>query len=144
VGDSDILADELCAIFARNGHGIAPDQLTDADVKALLAKLEAVERIDGYFIHQFLANASKRAPEAVIQFLLNRIEKEQARWGISGSALPLGGFHFRLEGLVESEKYQDFLRTIRDRIVGATGLGPFWVPKVFKEISLNTLWSCGA
>ncbi len=137
IGDSDELADELCATFAREENGIAADQLTDAELSCLLAKMEAIQGIDGHFVQQFLANASRRSPEAVIQFLLNRIEREDARWGGSGRALPFDGLHFRLGGVVESEKYQDFLRTIRDRMLGASGTGCFWLPKLFKEVSLN-------
>lgn len=137
IGDSDKLADELCAAFTRQEDGIDANQLTDAELTGILAKLEPVQRIDGHFVHQFLASASRRSPEAVIQFFLNRIEAEESRWGEHGRALPFDGFHFRLEGVAESAKYQDFLRSIRDRMLGAKGAHRFWLPKLFKKISLD-------
>jgi hypothetical protein len=136
VTGSNSLMEELCAILANGPNGIEPDELTDTDLKEILAKLENAQRIDGHFVQQFIAYASKRDPQSVIQLLLNRIENEEVQ-SDGGRALPFDGFHFSLEGLVENAKYYDFLRTIRDRMAGASGMVRFWLPPLFKEVSLN-------
>jgi hypothetical protein len=96
VGDSDKLAEELFATFKAGG--IEADQLTDAELKGLLAKLEAIQGIDNYHIHQFLAYGAKRDPQGVLQLLLNRINREEKQDNTSWRALPYEGFHFPLEG----------------------------------------------
>lgn len=135
VGACHQLADELCATFTRDAEGIEPALLTSEDLASILSKLAAISRIDGHYVQKFLAYAAKRDPQAVLDLLLQRIESEDTPRGRDARALPFDGFHFPLEGLVESERYQDFLRAVRDRMQRATGMGRYYLPKLFKDIS---------
>lgn len=137
VGQNDRLADELCGMFTRQAGGIDPALLTDADVDAVLTKLEAISTLDDHHVHQFLAHAAKRRPQGVVALLLNRIGREDLQPGGGGRALPFDGFHLQLQGLVDSDQYQQFMRVVRDRMLGAKGADRFWLPRLFKELSLN-------
>jgi len=135
IGDSTELASELCQVFDTE-YGVSPDALTDEELGTLLAKLEPITNIDKYHISQFLAYASKRLPRSVIQLLLNRIDRDEKDYNRNYKPLPDITFQ-GLDGLAESDEYEDILRDIRKQALNSTYAAHFWLPKLFEEASMG-------
>ena len=133
LGDSDVLASELCRLFYGE-WGLPFTELTADDLKVLLSKLEDVPDIDDHWINSFLVKASELDAVAVVGFLLNRIRKEH-----NGSsrydALPILGFRDPLVGLATSPDHERILREIRDASLEQGRSVRYWIPQLFREIS---------
>ena len=133
LGDSEVLASELCQLF-YGGWGLPFGQLTVDDLNVLLSKLKDVQDIDDSYINTFLVKASELDARAVVELLLTRIKKE-GNEGTGYRALPSLGFHDRLIGLATSPDQENMLREIRD-----ASLEPGWsveyrIPHLFREVS---------
>ncbi len=133
IGDSEVLARELCQLF-DGGWGLAFGELTMDDLNVLLSKLEDVQDIDDYWINTFLVKASERDSRAVVGLLLSRIKKESNE-GIEYHALPILGFHDRLIGLATSPYQEDILREIRDASLEPGWHVEYWIPHLLREVS---------
>ena len=134
IGNSSTLADALCEIFDAH-FGIPGDNLTDPDIQAVLAKLETVNEIEKYHIPRFISYAAKRLPQAVIQLILGRIDRDNAHHDRDYRPLPYGGLHEDLTGVVHSDEYTTILREVRNRASQKGWTGHFWLPKLFLQIS---------
>jgi hypothetical protein len=135
IGSSRELAIELFRVFGANS-GISLDTLSDEELEKLLVKLEPVIDITEYHISQFLAHASKRLPRSVVQLLLKRIEYCEKNNDSSYHPLPYSKFRQKLDGLAESEEYEDIIRDILNQALKESGKR-FWLSKLFKEVSLD-------
>ena len=133
VGDSVILATELCRLFYGRS-GVPFEELTTDDLNALLFKLVDVQDIDEYYIKAFLGRASELDAGAVVGLLLNRIRtgrNEETRY----SPLPHGGFKNPPIDLAKSPDQESICREVRDASLEQGWHISFWIPNLFREIS---------
>ncbi|MDE0197367.1 MAG: hypothetical protein OXK78_04175 [Caldilineaceae bacterium] len=135
VGDNVFLANELCQLFS-NGWGVPFQELTSDDLKALLSKLEGVQKIEDHYINTFLVKASEQDARAVVGLLLSRIRKKDDEGG-NYDALPILGFQNPLAGLAASPDQETILREIRDISLEPGLSDAYWMPQLFREISLD-------
>jgi hypothetical protein len=87
---------------------------------------------------KFLGYCSSRIPEAVVDFLLERLDIAEEKKKTSDGEfqpLPYLGFHQGLKDISSSPNYKDFLRRVRDRALNPTAIDYFWLPKLFAELS---------
>jgi hypothetical protein len=123
--------------------GVSPDALTDNELKTLLSKLEPVRSLEDCSISEFLAYGSKRQPRSVVQMFLNRIERGREApddyhpFVSSYEPLPSGGFHYELNGLADSEEYEDILRGIRDQTLEWEWKTISWFSTLYDVVSLG-------
>ncbi len=136
IEEDEKLADTLCEIF--NSDGVSPDELNDNDLKTILFKSTGIRKLENdlYHLDEFLGYCSSRIPEAVVDFLLERLdiaeEKKKTSDGES-QPLPYLGFHHGLKDIPSSPNYKDILRKVRDRALDSKDY--FWLPKLFAELS---------
>ncbi|MXX25387.1 MAG: hypothetical protein F4Z82_08100 [Caldilineaceae bacterium SB0668_bin_21] len=135
VGDNVFLANELCQLFS-NGWGVPFQELTSDDLKALLSKLEDVQKIEDHYINTFLVKASEQDARAVVGFLLTRIRKKDDEGG-NYDALPILGFQNPLASLAASPDQETILREIRDISLEPGSSYAYWMPQLFREVSLD-------
>ena len=135
IGDSDLLAEALCRLF-YGGWGIPFEELTPDDIRAILTKLEDVNQVENYIINIFLVRASEIDARAVVRLLLNRIMKDSGNYH-HYYALPLLGFNKPLTGLAGSPDQESILREVRDAFLSANPAFRYWIPELFREISLG-------
>ena len=137
IEEDEKLADTLCNIF-NSVYGIPPEELNDSDLKTILFKLTRIRKLDDhlYPLYEFLGYCSSRIPEAVVDFLLERLniaeEKKKTSDG-EFQPLPYLGFHQGLKDISSSPNYKDILRKVRDRALDSKDY--FWLPKLFAELS---------
>ena len=135
IGDNVHLAEKMCQLFFDE-HGIPFRELTSDELKTLLSKLEDVEEIEDYFINTFLVKASEQDARAVVGLLLTRIRKEGEK-GTRYHPLPIMGFREPLIGLAASQDHESILREIRDTSLEPVSSVEYWIPKLFREVSLD-------
>ena len=135
IGESEFLAEALCRLF-YGGWGIPFEELTPDDIRAILAKLEDVNQVEGYIINIFLVRASEIDARAVVQLLLNRIMNDRGNRH-QYSALPLLGFSKPLTGLAGSPDQESVLREVRDAFLSTNPASRHWISDLFREISLG-------
>jgi len=146
IENDEKLADTFCGIF-NSKHGISPDKLNDTDLKTILLKLTRIKRLDDrlYHIDEFLGYCSSRIPEAVVDFLLGRLdiakEEEKTPDG-EFQPLPHLSFRHRLKDIPSSPNYGDIIRTVRDRALNPTAIDRSWLPKLFAELSGDFSSTC--
>ena len=129
------MAKELCLLFS-DGRGVPFRELTSDDLKAILFKLEDVQEVDDYRINTFLVNASAQDARAVVDLLLTRIRKEGGK-GASYHPLPLSEFRDPLVGFAASPDQETILREIRDTLLEPGSPDAYWMPQLFREVSLD-------
>ncbi|MCA9665984.1 MAG: SAP domain-containing protein [Myxococcales bacterium] len=136
LGGSERLAKELCTVLDRR-HGVPLDRLSDEQVERILGRLLLVPEIDGYHVGQFLAAASGRAPKALVELLLARIQHERDGDGPKYVPMPHQGFRHGLQGVARSPQYPALVRRVRDAILAAKphSAARFWLPVLFREIT---------
>ncbi|MGF2037349.1 MAG: caspase family protein [Nostoc sp. CmiVER01] len=135
IDNSTELASRLCQVFDK--YAISPDVLKDEELIILLNKLEPVQNIEEYHISEFLAYASTRTPRSLINLLLRRIKRFEEAGEQNYQPLPYIAFHHGLDGLANSNEYEDILRDIRQEALIGTYYTYFWIPKLFEEASLG-------
>ena len=135
VGDNVHLAKNLCQLFS-NGWGVPFRDLTSDDLKVLLSKLEDVQKVEGHYINTFLVKASEQDARAVVSLLLTRIRKKDDE-GAQYDALPVLGFRNPLIGLAASPDQETILREIRDTSLEPGSSVAYWIPQLFREVSLD-------
>ena len=146
MGDDEKLADTFCGIF-NSEHGISPDELNDTDLKTILLKLTRIRRLDDHLYHidKFLGYCSSRIPEAVVDFLLERLdisEKEEKTSDDEFQPIPYSGFRHGLKDIPSSPNYEDIIRTVRGRALNPTAIDRSWLPKLFAELSGDFSSTC--
>jgi hypothetical protein len=135
IGSSRELAIELYGIF-NSDYGISLETLSDEELEILLAKLEPVTDITEDNINEFINLVSQRLPRSVVQLLLKRIEYYEKNNDSNYHPLPYSEFRQKLNGLAESEKYEDIIRDILIQALNHSGR-MFCLSQLFKEVSLN-------
>ncbi len=140
IGMNAALGDALCAIFHPQ-YGIPPASLSDDDFSTLLKKLEAIDRLD-HHVQEFLAFAAERQPREVIDLLLRRVERGDARYDADFQPIPYLGLDYPLTGLANNGDYELFLKQVRDRALGTERHSRLWLMKLFNEVSFGYSSSC--
>jgi transcriptional regulator with XRE-family HTH domain len=111
VGTSHVLADELLTVFTF--HQLF-EHLTADDVNAFLEKLMAIPELDGHWIEEFLAQASKAFPNETMAFFMRRVERaaQNEDWKYRpANHGPYGHVPLRFR---DSDAYSDLLRTVAE------------------------------
>ncbi|NQE06102.1 hypothetical protein C5S32_09555 [ANME-1 cluster archaeon GoMg1] len=144
IEEDEKLADTLCNIF-NSVYGIPPDELNDGDLQTILFKLTRIRELDDhlYPLYEFLGYCSSRIPEAVVDFLLERLNIAEKREKCSGGKfqpLPYLGFHQGLKDISSSPNYKDILRRVRDRALNPTAID--YLPELFAELSNDFSSTC--
>jgi len=122
-------------------YGLDPEALTDADVDALLARIERLRSLDShaYDVLEFIEFASKRRPQQTLEMLLRRIQSvdDHPRQPDTDPFVPVpyNGRGLSLPGVHDSPGYLDRLRLVRDATVGARQMATFWMPVLFHVAS---------
>ena len=135
VGDNVHLAKNMCQLFS-NGWGVPFQALTSDDLRTLLSKLEDVQEVEDHYLNTFLVKASEQDARAVVSLLLTRIRKKNDE-GDKYDALPILGFRKPLIGLAASPDQETILREIRDTSLEPGSSVAYWIPQLFREISLD-------
>ena len=135
IGGNVHLAEKLYRLFS-DGGGVPFQDLTSDDLKSLLSKLEGVQEIEDYGINAFLVKASEQDARAVVGLLLTRIRKKDDE-GSKYDPLPILGFRRPLAGLADSPDHENILRQIRDISLEPELSDGYWMPKLFREASLD-------
>ena len=133
--DSQELASELCQLFYPV-YGINPDILTKDCFKKLLNKLEKTINIDDYWIQEFLAYASKRFPNLVIQMILKRIENYAEDLDREYKPLPYEGLKYTFN--LSEDNNKDLIRSIRDMSLNKLQTVSFWLAILFQAVLAST------
>ena len=129
---SEKLASELCQLFTSDPV-INPDVLTDSHLEKLLSKLVSVKKIDDYWIESFLFYASKKVPDLVLKFLLNRIEKDTEDFAGEYQPLPCKALKYNFN-LINDEKGREVLRAVRDFSLGKRYSVRFLLAEIFGAV----------
>lgn len=127
---------ELCRLGDRNWGGVT-DALTDADLAALLLKLDVADRIDQN-LSEFLRFAWGRIPHSVLELFFRRIERERTQ-GFRSSYRPVP---FELMGrafqtLADSPDHTALLRRVRDYAVRVDGVSRMELADLYRHVSLG-------
>ena len=135
IGDNVHLAKRLYHLFS-DGGGVPFQELTSNDLKSLLSKLEGVQEIEDYGINTFLVKTSEQEARAVVGLLLTRIRKKDDE-GSKYDPLPILGFRRPLVGLAASPDQETILRETRDILLEPGSSVEYWIPQLFREVSLD-------
>lgn len=127
------LAEALCEVFDAR-WGVKPELLSDEELRHLLAKLEPVPSLESYHIGAFLGYAAGRLPGAVIELLLNRIERDARDEDRRYRPLP-ESHDIGLQRVADSAEYPSILRAIRDRMLRGTWQVRWWLPRLFVRVA---------
>lgn len=142
IGTNEKLADVYCSIFDLK-HGISPDKLEIEKLSIILYKLSMITKLDNHLYHLnvFLTYCSKRIPEELTDFLLNRLDRPENKvFSMENRYQPLPFIEFdgnRLNGISSSPNYREILRKVRDRSLIIDLSNSFWLSKLFSYISNN-------
>jgi hypothetical protein len=134
-GIPDVADKALSALCPK--YGIEPDELTEADIDALLTKLQSIAQFPHGLHHlaQFIQLASKKRPEGVVRMFMARIEFSSTLSGREGKGfqpIPHKGAGYSLVDLRSQSDYLDLLRTIRDKVLtNEDELAAYWLSRLF-------------
>lgn len=110
------LAKAVCWVLTLQNGDTLP-LLDESDALDILLKLEPVRSIDGFHVGQFIAGVAKRWPRHVVRVFLRRIIRDDYS-DPSYEPFPHDGLQVGLDGVAESDAYEDILRDIRDAALG--------------------------
>jgi len=133
------LANSLYGIFDPT-YGIPPDEIKTEDLKAILYKSAGIKELDThlYDLDKFLGYCSSRIPEAVVDYLLKRLEiAEEKSSSEEYQPFPILGFQHGLKDIASISNYKDMLRKVRDRALSAKTIICWWLSKLFADLSDN-------
>jgi len=137
VGEDTEVADKLFSLFDA-GHGIDPESLSNEQIKALLEKLNFVSQLDKHWIRAFVDHASYRTSEAVFDLLIRRLEvapnREVGYHTIGPGRIEEFQSPETLEGLRESDNYDDMLREVRSYLLNE-GVSASMASNLFLSLS---------
>ena len=119
-------------------YGLDPALLSNADVDAILARIEKLPSLEGrnYNVLEFIAFASAVRPRQTVEMLLRRImvsdQTQTSDLKSRHTPIPYSAHGMSLPGLQNSTDYLNFLRSIRDAAIDADNLVRFWLPELFR------------
>jgi hypothetical protein len=113
------------------------EAFTDEDVIAFLEKIEGVDNLD-YDAAQFLKFACGRAPHAVVEMLLRRIERQERDGYQSGyRPLPFKAPNDTFSGLAGTDRHRELLARVRDCSLGKKGLTLGLLAELYRDLSVS-------
>jgi hypothetical protein len=127
---------ELCRLADPDWHGCG-DAFKEEDIIAILEKVEEVEDL-GHEIARFLKFACERVPQAVLEMLIRRIERQE-RDGYQSSCrpIPFHALHDTFASLSNKGQHRDLLRSVRDYALDKTGLVLHSLVELYRDVSLG-------
>jgi hypothetical protein len=147
IGNDAQLAEEMCGVV--DYHGICKEHLSEAQVRGMLDKLVATDKIDDHHIERFLAWVGEHFPAALFEFILRRLDRyAEIERGNDKKAdySPIPNTHFgnAFRPLQNSPQYQGFLAQVaarsatqRDQAYWLRGL--FWSIGSIDATTLGTI-----
>ena len=111
--------------------------LADNEIDILIEKLATIDELDDHFINQFLVIASHRRPLRLFRMLLERIDS--FAWDSPRPVNPVPSQEFgpQLDGFSKHSSYIEMLREIRERSLSPSRPGRFYIPRLFREMTLS-------
>ena len=145
IEDNEDVADEMASLFTGYSAMFALDTLADDEVQHLMQKLLPVREIDHHHIQELLTRIAKRWPLVIFNFLLARLDYVVEHGGKTGvgefySPVPFDleqNLPLDLSPLGEHPGYEEALRQICRQSVGMRGRKAFWLPRLFRSVSLD-------
>jgi hypothetical protein len=136
VGADSQIVIELCRLADPHWQGCR-DAFTDEDVKAFLERIEGIDDL-GHDVAQFLKFACERIPEAVIEMLLRRIERqERDGYRSDYKPVPFNALRDTFSGLTGTERHREALCRVRDYSLDKEGLTPHFLADLYRDVSLG-------
>jgi hypothetical protein len=124
-------------------HGLDPNQLSDASIDMLLARIERLQTLEGrsYEVLEFIGFASKRRPAQTVEMLLRRVqaidEHQEKKGADRWQPMPYSGRGVSLPGVHDATNHLELVRLVRDASLGATSMADFWLPVLFQVTDPN-------
>jgi hypothetical protein len=125
-------------------YGVDPSLLSDADVDALVDRIETITSLDGrnYELLEFIDFASTRRPAQTLAMLLRRVIATDRiqRGKISDDRwlpLPYNGSGLSLPGVQRAPDHLDLARSVRDATPPAESSARHWLPTLYHAADPN-------
>jgi hypothetical protein len=151
IGTDNIVAEALSRNLTLK---IEPDAvtLTDKQLTQILLKFVHVPTLNrdaqghGFFIRQFIRMCGRQIPEEVIKFILQRVEIAEiktSKYGGNFEPIPIEGLRQEFEGIINHQKYEDILRSVRDCLLkNKPYTYNYWISRLYADLSDNFSNSC--
>jgi len=141
IGKDDEVANAICRNFYWQ-HSNILETIEPNLQKKILFKFLKIRELNNrnYAFNRFLQDCSIRIPEAVIQFIIKRLDLFQKTEFFNDEKFypyPFNGFVYPLTGIYQNSRYKEFLRKIRDRAYKTKKREYFWLPIIFSDLSNN-------
>ncbi|MHA1756315.1 MAG: DUF4062 domain-containing protein [Promethearchaeota archaeon] len=141
IGKDDEVANAICKNFYWQHNNMLENIKPNLQKKLLFKFMKIRELNDrNYALNRFLQDCSIRIPEAVIQFIIKRLDLLQKTEFFNDKKYypyPFSKFVYSLTGIYQSPRYKEFLRKIRDRTCKMKKTEHFWLPIIFSDLSNN-------
>lgn len=95
------LADELASVLCGLNKSLL-DHFTASDARQLLATLEPIPALNGYWVDELVAELSRRFPSETADFLMHRVERASAAKSYAFIAANHGPYGHRSLGFLET------------------------------------------
>ena len=146
IGDDPQMAEEMCG--AVDYAGISLAHLSGGDIRSLLEKLVATNKIDDHHIGRFLDWVGRNHPGALCQFIISRLDRyaemqNRAESTTGYTPVPHHQFANAFHALQGTTQYRDFLIQIRDRFISQPDQG-YWLRELFWSIGTVDTTTLGA
>ena len=137
IGRSEQLASEVLGLF-RDAGPLRIDRLSKEELDRILEQLVACNRIDDYWIEEFLASLCRRSLQSVVRFLRSRVEHAESL-GKLADYLPVPS-RWPHECRLESRGMQDRRRILEELRDWASNDAPGWLrgfeaPRIFAAVA---------
>lgn len=132
------IADEVFCMFTHPGE-LPFKSLGEPTVLACIDKLAACPSIENHWVEEFLAAASRTVPSRVIQFMIERIERDAGGSVREFQPMPyLWDEHPRLK-FRETADLAAHLKTIREWLLSTRKnmAKTFWGPKLYRSVAVD-------
>ena len=137
IGRSEQLAGEVLGLFAASGP-LDINELSKEDLDDIVAELVGCNRIDNYWIEEFLASLSRSDLQSVFQLLKRRVEHAESLDKLT-NYLPVPS-RWPVECRLESRGTHDRRRILQELLDWASKDAPGWIrgfegPRVFAAVA---------
>lgn len=132
-GDPSVASAVLRTIDEQ--YGFSPSQLSSDDIELVLRRIDPLPSLDerNREVIDFVNEVSARAPRAVVEMLLRRIDATSEHRGAVDRWTPIPhlAHGIQLFGITRSPERNELLRMIRDRALEHGTMKPFWASTLF-------------
>jgi hypothetical protein len=136
VGADSRIVIELCRLADPHWEGCR-EAFTDDDVNAFLGRIEGLGDL-GHEVADFLKFGCERSPQAVVEMLLRRVERQEQEGYRSGyRPVPFNALHDTFAGLAGTARHRELLCRVRDYALGKVGLPLDSLADLYRDVSLR-------